>query len=66
MNGLFLAPGLGTQGATPQDVARCFATCPDRVLPSASRSLLAAGPDPARLRGATELLGAELRRVLGS
>jgi orotidine-5'-phosphate decarboxylase len=66
MNGLFLAPGLGTQGATPQDVARCFATCPGRVLPSASRSLLAAGPDPARLRGATELLGAELRRVLGS
>jgi orotidine-5'-phosphate decarboxylase len=66
MNGLFLAPGLGTQGATPADVARCFAACPDRVLPSASRSLLAAGPDPARLRSATEVLGAELRRVLGS
>jgi orotidine-5'-phosphate decarboxylase len=52
MNGLFLAPGVGTQGATPADVAACFASCPDRVLPSASRSLLGAGPEPSfRRRG---------------
>jgi orotidine-5'-phosphate decarboxylase len=50
MNGLFLAPGVGAQGYTPQDVAETFAACPDRVMPSASRSLLAAGPDPSRLR----------------
>lgn len=48
-NALFLAPGVGHQGATPDDVADVFAACPDRVIPSASRSLLA-GPDPARLR----------------
>jgi len=60
MNGLFLAPGLGTQGATPATVAACFASCPGRVLPSASRSLLTAGPDPARLRAATEALGSEI------
>lgn len=47
---LFLAPGVGAQGATPEDVARVFAACPDRVMPSASRSLLLAGPDISALR----------------
>jgi orotidine-5'-phosphate decarboxylase len=65
MNGLFLAPGLGTQGATPADVARCFAACPGRVLPSASRSLLAAGPDTLRLRTEALRLSTELRGLLG-
>ncbi len=58
---LFLAPGVGAQGATPADVARVFAACPDRVMPSASRSLLAAGPDVARLRDAIAALAAEFR-----
>lgn len=66
MNGLFLAPGVGTQGATPATVAACFATCPDRVLASASRSLLVAGPDPSRLRDGALTLAAELREVLQS
>lgn len=52
MGGLLLSPGLGAQGAGPADVARTFASCPDRILPSASRSLLAAGPTVARLREA--------------
>jgi orotidine-5'-phosphate decarboxylase len=64
MGGLFLAPGVGTQGATPAMVAACFASCPDRVLPSASRSLLGAGPDPVRLRASAEALGADLREAL--
>ena len=46
---IFLAPGLGAQGASVQDVAEVFATCRDRVIPSASRSLLSAGPDVAHL-----------------
>jgi orotidine-5'-phosphate decarboxylase len=58
---LFLAPGVGTQGATPTDVARTFAACPDRVMPSASRSLLAAGPDRGALRDAAAALAAEFR-----
>jgi len=62
---LFLAPGVGTQGATPADVARVFAACPDRVMPSASRSLLRAGPDVARLRDAAAALAAEFRALLG-
>ncbi|HWG14044.1 MAG TPA: orotidine-5'-phosphate decarboxylase [Streptosporangiaceae bacterium] len=61
MNGLFLAPGIGAQGYTPQDVAQTFAGCPDRVLPSASRSLLAVGPDPSRLRDTVAALAAQFR-----
>ncbi len=61
-NCLFLAPGVGAQGATPADVARVFAACPDRVMPSASRSLLSAGP--AGLRHAISALAAEFRAVL--
>ncbi|MGH9103667.1 MAG: orotidine-5'-phosphate decarboxylase [Acidimicrobiales bacterium] len=64
MNGLFLAPGVGAQGATVEDVAACFARCRDRVLPSASRSLLALGPDVARLREGTAELAAAFAEAL--
>ncbi len=63
-NALFLAPGVGAQGATPADVAAVFRSCPDRVMPSASRSLLAAGPDVGRLRDTVSALAAEFRAVL--
>jgi orotidine-5'-phosphate decarboxylase len=63
-NCLFLAPGVGAQGATPGDVATVFAACPDRVMPSASRSLLSAGPQVSRLRDAVSALAAEFRTVL--
>jgi orotidine-5'-phosphate decarboxylase len=61
---IFLAPGLGAQGATVADVARCFASCPERVLPSASRSLLASGPDRRQLRDSAGRLGDDLARAL--
>ena len=64
MNGLFLAPGVGAQGATPADVAACFSSCPGRVLPSASRSLLSAGPDPSHLRDAARILASALQGLL--
>jgi orotidine-5'-phosphate decarboxylase len=64
-NALFLAPGVGAQGATPADVAATFADCPDRVMPSVSRSLLAAGPDPAALRDAAARLNEDFRTLLG-
>ncbi len=63
---LFLAPGIGAQGATSADVARTFAACPDRVMPSASRSLLAAGPDTGALRAAAAALAAEFRTALAT
>jgi orotidine-5'-phosphate decarboxylase len=62
--GLLLAPGIGAQGATPADVAATFAACPDRVMPSVSRSLLAAGPDVGALRDAAASLNAEFRALL--
>jgi orotidine-5'-phosphate decarboxylase len=63
-HGLLLAPGVGAQGAGPADVAATFAACPDRVMPSASRSLLAAGPDPGALAEAAARLNAEFRSLL--
>ncbi|HEX6448830.1 MAG TPA: orotidine-5'-phosphate decarboxylase [Trebonia sp.] len=64
-NALFLVPGVGAQGATPADVAATFAACPERVMPSVSRSLLAAGPDPTTLRDAAAGLNEEFRTRLG-
>jgi len=61
---LFLAPGVGAQGASPADVAAAFAACRDRVMPSASRSLLAAGPPVGALREAIAALAAEFRALL--
>jgi len=63
-NGLFLAPGVGAQGATVADVAAVFAACPDRVMPSASRSLLAEGPDVGRLRDTAAALAGQFRAAL--
>ena len=61
---LFLAPGIGAQGITSQDVAEVFAACPDRVMPSASRSLLTAGPDIGALRDGAAAMAAEFRALL--
>ncbi len=51
LNGPILAPGVGAQGGTADDVRRIFgdARC---VLPSVSREVLRAGPDEAALRDA--------------
>ncbi|GEL24044.1 orotidine 5'-phosphate decarboxylase [Pseudonocardia sulfidoxydans NBRC 16205] len=60
LDGPVLAPGLGAQGASPADVAARFAGLSGIVVPSASRSVLRAGPDPVALRGAAEALRDEL------
>jgi orotidine-5'-phosphate decarboxylase len=60
LGGAVLAPGLGAQGAGPADIAARFAGVAGIVLPSASRSVLAAGPDAAAVRSAAELLRDEL------
>ena len=64
LQGLPLAPGVGMQGATANDVARVFADCPERVMPSASRSLLVDGPTVSALRDAAARLADEFREVL--
>ena len=64
LNGAVLAPGLGAQGAGPADIAARFAGARGIVLPTASRSVLRAGPDPVALRGAAHALRDELAAVL--
>jgi orotidine-5'-phosphate decarboxylase len=66
LGGVILAPGLGAQGAGPDDVASRFAGCPaGSVLPSSSRGLLRAGPDPKALRRSALSLARELAARMG-
>jgi orotidine-5'-phosphate decarboxylase len=58
--GAVLAPGLGAQGAGPADLAVRFAGVRGVVLPAASRSVLAAGPEPAAVRAAAAAVRDEL------
>ena len=53
-------PGIGAQGAGPADIAARFCGLDGLVVPAASRSLLAAGPDPAALRAAAHALRDDL------
>ena len=59
-----LAPGFGAQGGTPEDLAAVFGDSftSGRVLVSASRSVLAAGPDRAGLSGAMDEITHVLRQ----
>jgi len=52
VNGPLLVPGIGAQGGTPDDVRRIFGGVLHLVLPSSSREILGAGPDPGALRAA--------------
>lgn len=64
LGGPVLAPGLGAQGAGPSDLAWLFEACPaGSLVPSASRSVLQAGPDPGALRRAAITLRDELGAV---
>ena len=56
INGPILAPGLGAQGASAADLSRVFGPVRSAVLPSVSREVLSAGPDPDALRAAAEKL----------
>ena len=59
VNGSILAPGLGAQGAGPDDLVEVFGPAAPLVLPAMSREVMAAGPDPADLQAAA-------RRILGA
>lgn len=64
VNGPLLAPGLGEQGGTPDDVRRIFAEVTDFVLPSSARGLLQHGPDVRALREAAARTNEELAKAL--
>ncbi|HUV57287.1 MAG TPA: orotidine-5'-phosphate decarboxylase [Acidimicrobiales bacterium] len=55
LGGPYLVPGVGSQGATADHVARLFARCPQgTVLVNVGRAILEAGPDRAGLRDAAQ------------
>ncbi len=60
INGPLLAPGFGTQGGTPEQVARLFGSVRHLVLPTTSREVLQTGPDPAALRRAARRTNASI------
>jgi orotidine-5'-phosphate decarboxylase len=64
VNGPLLAPGLGAQGATADDLRTVFGSDLRAVLPNSSREILAAGPSAAGLRAATERTLDRLQAVL--
>lgn len=66
LNGPILAPGLGAQGATADDLRTVFAGAdPAWVLPASSRGVLRAGPDVAALREAFARTRDEVEAALG-
>lgn len=50
VNGPLLAPGVGAQGGTGDDLRRVFGDALGNVLPASSREVLSAGPDVTALR----------------
>ena len=65
VNGPLLAPGLGTQGGTPDDLRTIFGESLQNVLPSYSREVLGAGPDVVSLRAAAGRAAEACRAALG-
>ncbi|GIF03451.1 orotidine-5'-phosphate decarboxylase [Actinoplanes siamensis] len=65
VNGPLLAPGLGAQGATPDDLRAVFGESLHNVLPSYSREVLSAGPGIAGLRAAVDRVLTDCRTALG-
>lgn len=64
VNGPLLAPGLGAQGATVDDLHTVFGSDLSAVLPTTSREILAAGPSIDGLRTAASRLVEQLRTSL--
>lgn len=54
LNGPILAPGVGAQGASVEDVAKTFGNASPLVLVNQSRGILKAGPFAEKLRGAIQ------------
>jgi orotidine-5'-phosphate decarboxylase len=56
LDGPVLVPGVGAQGGRPEALGGLGGARPGQLLPTVSREVLRAGPDPAALRGAAERL----------
>jgi orotidine-5'-phosphate decarboxylase len=65
VNGPLLAPGLGAQGGTPDQLRTIFGENLQNVLPSYSREILGAGPGVADLRAAAQRAADAVHAALG-
>ena len=65
VNGPLLAPGLGAQGGTPDQLRTIFGENLQNVLPSYSREVLGAGPRTADLRAAAQRAADAVHAALG-
>ncbi len=65
VNGPLLAPGVGAQGAGPDELRAVFGEARGRVLTSSSRGVLRAGPDVSSLRAAALRAAQEAVAALG-
>ncbi|WP_068433585.1 orotidine-5'-phosphate decarboxylase [Piscicoccus intestinalis] len=63
-NGPLLAPGIGAQGGSGQELARAVGVASRAILASSSREVLGAGPDVAALRAAALDTAARLTQEL--
>jgi orotidine-5'-phosphate decarboxylase len=64
LNGSILAPGIGAQGGTAQDLLAVFGPAVHLVLPTTSREVMAAGPDAEALRDVVRTTVGTMRSVL--
>jgi orotidine-5'-phosphate decarboxylase len=64
-NAPLLAPGVGAQGATADDLAAVFGAALGNVLAASSREILRAGPDTAALKAAAGRGAAQMKVLLG-
>jgi len=66
VNGPLLAPGVGAQGATAEDLRTVFGDARRLVLATSSREILGAGPDPQALRDAARRTADQVRSALSA
>ena len=64
VHGSLLSPGIGAQGGGPKDLAEVFGDALPYVLPSASRELMSAGPDPIAIRTKAEQMLTQMKATL--
>jgi orotidine-5'-phosphate decarboxylase len=65
MGGPLLAPGVGAQGGTSEDLRQVFGDALPNVLPASSRDVLSAGPEPGALRDRARSVSETMAALLG-
>ncbi|HEY3438403.1 MAG TPA: orotidine-5'-phosphate decarboxylase [Actinotalea sp.] len=65
VRGPLLAPGVGAQGAGPEELGQVFGSARRAVLASSSRGVLASGPQVSALRAAARAAADDAARALG-